>query len=156
MSRFSLVVIAGFAFLLSSCAKKNLPEVYLLTGECQVEVSTPHVEAEILVDGIFIGKGRIKANAPCGQKQIKVRLDHHKPYEGIFVAEKTKTLLVPIKLEPMPKAEIYALSDKLLEDIKAGKIAKGAVEGGASAPASTTGAADEGAAQEEINWDDWS
>lgn len=140
---------------LGACSAAKLPEVYLLTGNCKVEVSTPHDQAEILVDGILIGRGRVKTSIPCGQKQVKVRLKHHKPFEGIFAADAAKTLLVPVKLELLPKRENYALSDKMLQDIRAGKLAKGAVEGGASAPAAA-GGGETGAVEAEINWDDWS
>lgn len=155
-TRAGFFVIAGTLFLLGACSRSELPDVYLLTGECKIEVSTPHDDAEILVDGILLGKGRVMTQVPCGAKQVKVKLEHYIPFEGIFPVDETKTLLVPVKLEPLPAHSNYALSDKLLQDIRAGKVAKGAVDGGASAPAAE-GAEGGGAATEAaINWDDWS
>ena len=153
----SSVILAAALLLLGACGgKKELPEVYLLTGKCKVEVSTPHDEAVILIDGIHVGHGRVSSNVPCGEKNVRVELQGYKPYRGYHKVDATRTLLVPVKLEPLKKSEVYALSDKVLEDIRAGKLAKGAVEGGASAPAAAEGEGGGGEAAAEINWEDWS
>lgn len=149
-----ITLFASLAFLLGACGNhEELPDVYLLTGACKIEVSTPEEGTEILVDGILVGRGRVTTSLPCGQKLVEVKHQGYKPYRAYHQAIQAKTLLVPVKLEPLAKREVYALSDKVLEDIKAGKIAKGAVEGGASAAAAPEG---EAAVAEVINWDDWS
>ncbi len=156
LTGFRSVVFVLVLLVLAACSPKNeLPEVYLLTGNCKIEVSTPHDDADILVDGILVGRGRVSTRVPCGGKIVRVELKGYTPYRGNHVVDQSRTLLVPVKLEPMKKAEVYALSSKLLEDIRAGKVAKGAVEGGASAPAAAESSAVDGPT-EEINWDDWS
>jgi hypothetical protein len=152
-------ILAAFAVLslgLGACTgKKDLPQVYLLTGNCQIEVSTPHPEANVIVDGILIGQGRVSTSLPCGEKLVRVELKGYKPFRGFYTAESARKLLVPVKLEPLQVGEVYALSSQLIQDIREGKLAKGAVEGGASAapPPDAGGGA---AVAEEINWDDWS
>jgi len=150
--------LAGVVILISSCGgKEKLPEVYLLTGECKIEVSTPHPKAEIFVDGIHLGRGRVSSDLPCGEKQVKVQLDGFVPYKGYHNVKESKTLLVPVQLKVQGSKEVYSLSEELIMDLQEGKVAQGAVAGGASKAAVEPGEeVKAGPTVEDINWDDWS
>jgi len=103
-------------FLLSSCGQKHgASEVpFLFSGECSVEIVSKTKDAEILLDGIHLGEGHVKASVPCGEKKVLVKKHGYVTYAQYLPVSIKFPLKVTVELKKELSEKIYALSDELV------------------------------------------
>lgn len=110
-----------FVLALASCSKHSKKnDTMLFYGECQVEVVTKTAGAEIFIDGIHVGEGEYKTQAPCGEKEITVLKEGFAPYRHYLPTSIAAPLKVTVELERLHHGDNYALSSKLVDQVRRG------------------------------------
>lgn len=114
------IVLLG-CLVLVACTKEKLPELYLLQGNCEVQVKTSEKDSDIYVDGILIGHGEASTKVPCGQKKIEVEAPGKWVVEEYKVAEAKIPLELTYKLVDRHEVKDWALSAELVAQLKKGQ-----------------------------------
>ena len=111
-------------FVASSCTQASHKANRLFYGDCKVSVNAEPADAEIIIDGIPVGHHKVAVEIPCGEKQILVEKVGFKPYFQYQLVSRENSLHVKVELERAQKAEEYALSNELVEQVRNGKKLK--------------------------------
>lgn len=90
-------------------------------GECKVEIISKTRGAEILLDGILAGHNSVKASVPCGEKQVRVELHGYTPYLAYMPVTVDQPLKVTVELEHYKATPDYALSSRLIDQVRRGR-----------------------------------
>jgi hypothetical protein len=107
--------------ILVSCSKHGgEAPPFLFAGECTAEVVSETAGAEIQIDGVTVGKDRMKVELPCGEKKIGVLKPGYLPYEHYLITTRDEPLKVTVKLERTPSQQVFALSDELARQVAMG------------------------------------
>lgn len=106
--------------LAASCTKEPLPELYLLQGNCEVQVKTDYKKSDIYVDGILIGHGESATKVPCGQKRIQVEAKGRWTVDEYQTVTSKLPLELTYKLEEMKPVKSWGMSSELIAQLKKG------------------------------------
>lgn len=107
---------------MGACSKSNPePDRLLFYGECKVHVVSKTSGAEIFVDGVHLGEGEIKAQVPCGEKEITVAKHGYLTYREYLPTSLSAPLKVTVDLQRPTSHENYALSSLMVEQIRYGQ-----------------------------------
>jgi len=134
-----LSILVGFG-VLSSCSKKSHEEhVQMFFGECRLEVVSKTPDAEIMVDGVIVGKNNVSLEVPCGEKRIDVFHDGFVPFHKFYPVNKDQAVKVTVELEKAKKLKNEALSSELIDSLRV-KVAKKDPSATAGKPGGAEGA----------------
>lgn len=106
--------------LLVSCTKEALPELYLLQGNCEVQVKTDYKKSDIYIDGILIGHGEASTKVPCGEKRIQVEAAGKWTIDEFQTVNSKVPLELSYKLKEMKSVKDWAMSSELIAQLKKG------------------------------------
>lgn len=106
--------------LLVSCTKDPLPELYLLQGNCEVQIKTDYKKSDIYVDGILIGHGEASTKVPCGQKRIQIEAKGKWTVEDFQTAAGKNPLELSYQLTDIKSVKNWAMSSELIAQLKKG------------------------------------
>jgi hypothetical protein len=115
-------IIVGFGILLAGCSQHTpIPEGLLLSGACKVEIHATPRSAEIVLDGIPLGKGQASVELPCGEKRLVIKQKGYVPYYSYHNVDKDQSLRIDVTLEPRNRArKDFAMSQEIVDQIREG------------------------------------